>query len=284
MVGESDVWLPEPPHKGQSRSTWLFGLSGGLLLTAVLTLLVVQQGWLERQFRVQVVAPSSLGLAVGTPVRLSGLRVGVLERISLLPDGRVTLLLRIPDRFRAWISPRSKATIRTDSVLSNSAVELTAAPMALDQVPRQFQVAYNRSSGLQELISGAETTRQELSSLLRSTQRIADRELPAALRGVQSVSVSSQALAATLNREIPPTTAELRTTLRTFDQTGKAASRTSDQVERTLVELSPELKATLKEFAQVMARSNALLRGLQGWLEPVGRPASPPPNSTPSQP
>lgn len=276
-MSDADALIPEPQLTAYRRSSVLFGLSGGLLLLAVLALLVAQQGLFERQFHVRVVAPTSMGLSVGTPVRLSGLRVGVLERITLLADGRVTLSLRIPDRYRAWISPRSTARISTDSLLSQSAVDLTAAPMDLAVVPHTFQVAYTRASGLEELISGAEATRRELNGLLRSTQRIADKELPAALRGVQGVMASSNALAGTVNRELPPTAAELRTTLRTVDQTGRAASRTSDQVERTLVELRPDLQASLREFAQLMARSNALLQGLQGFLQPASLPAAPSP-------
>lgn len=269
---DSAFQVPRPQLTAYRRSSLLFGLSGGLLLLAVVALLVSQQGWFERQFAVRLVVPNSLGLAVGTPVRLSGLRVGVLERITLMPDGRVTLALRIPDRYRAWISPRSTARITPDSLLSQSAIDLVAAPMDPAKVPQQFEVAFSRASGLEQLISGAEATRRELNGLLRSTQRIADKELPAALRGVQGVTASSTALASTINREIPSTTAELRATLRTFDQTGRAASRTSDQVERTLVELRPDLKASLQEFAQLMARSNALLRGLQGFLEPASPP------------
>lgn len=278
---DSQFQVPQPQLTAYRRSSLLFGLSGGVLLLGVVALLVAQQGWFQRQFHVRVVAPTSMGLAVGTPVRLSGLRVGVLERINLLPDGRVTLLLRIPDRYRAWISPRSTARISTDSLLSQSAVDLIAAPMDPDRVPQEFQISYTRASGLEELISGAEATRKELNGLLRSTQRIADQELPAALKGVQAVSASSSALASTVNREIPPTTTELRNTLRTFEQTGRAATRTSDQVERTLAELRPDLKASLQEFAQLMARSNALLRGLQGFLEPARPAADPAPASKP---
>ena len=269
MVADPDNHVPEPQLTAYRRSSLLFGLSGGLLLLAVLALFVNQQGWFQPHFRVQIVTPSSMGLALGTPVRLSGLRVGVLDRITLLPDGRVTLSLRIPDRYRAWVSPRSVATISPDSLLSKSAVELTAAPMDPARVPQHFAVAYTRAGGLQELISGAEATRRDLNGLLRSTQRIADRELPAALRGVQGLTRSSTALAVTIDREIPPTTAELRQTLRT-------ASRTSDAVERTLSDVRPDLKASLQEMAQLMARSNALLKRLQGFLEPAPVPSAGP--------
>jgi len=258
------------------RASLLFALSGGVLAAAVLALVVVQQGWLERQFRVRVVAPTSQGLGVGTPVRLSGLRIGVVEAISLLPDGRVTLSLRIPDRYRAWVSPRSTAQLTADSLLANGGVDLVAAPMDPALVPTSFTLASTRTPGLEELISGAEATRRELNALLRSTQRIADRELPAALRGVQGAMASSTALAGTIEREIPSTTADLRRTLQTFDQTGRAASRTSSEVERTLVELRPDLRTALQDLAQLLARSNALLRGLQGWLEPAPAPTKAP--------
>ncbi|MBM5801196.1 MAG: MCE family protein [Cyanobacteria bacterium K_DeepCast_35m_m2_023] len=272
---ETQVLVPEPQFSAYRRSSLLFGLTGSLMLLGVLALLVVQQGWFQSQFRVQVIAPSSLGLSVGTPVRLSGMRIGVLDRMALLPDGRVSLSLRIPDRYRAWISPLSTAMLNSESLLASSGVELTPAPMDPARVPTSFTVPFRTSGGLQDLITGAEATRRELTALVRSTRRIADQDLPATLKGVQGVMASSTALANTVNRELPPTTTELRATLRTFDVTGRAAARTSDEVERTLVDLRPELKLALQEMAQLMARSNALLKGLQGLLEPAG-------SSTPS--
>mgnify|MGYP006266966743 CR=1 FL=1 len=272
----SDAFVPQAQLTLRRRGLLLFGCSGGLLLLGVLALLLQQQGWFQPQLRVQVVAPTSLGVMVGTPVRLSGLRVGVLERVTLLSDGRVSLSLRISDRYRAWISPRSTARITMDSLLARGAIDLSPAPMPPTRVPDRFTVAYTRSVGLEELIGGAEDTRRELNSLLRVTRRIAAQELPAALRGVQGVMVRSNDLASTIQRELPPTTAELRTTLRSVDQTGRAATRTSDALERSLVALTPELLASLQEFSRLMARSNLLLQGLQGPQPPARSPLGPP--------
>ena len=270
---ESEFQVPKPHLNAYRRSSLLFGVSGGLLLFAVLTSFALQQGWFQRQFHVRVVAPNSSGLAVGTPVQLSGLRVGRLQRISLLPDGQVRLLLQIPARYKAWITPKSSARITSESAFSKSSIDLLPAPMNPSRVPDQFQVSYSRAAGFDDFILGAEETRKELNSLLRSTQRIADKELPATLKEIQAVVASSNALAGVINRELPVTTAELRASLR-------KAGRTSDEVERTLAELRPSLQTSLTEFSQLMQRSNALLKSLQGLLEPIAPvKANPGPNN-----
>jgi len=286
--------IPEPRLTAYRRSSLLFGLTGGLLILASLALFISQQVWFQRHLKLTVIAPSSLGLVTGTPVRMSGLRIGVLNHMTLLPDGRVSLSLRIPWRYRAWLSPRSVAKISSDSFLSQSYIEVTAAPMKPETVPDSFQIPYSKSAGLNELIEGATVTQKQLAAILSSTQKLADRDLPNTLTGLNSaiaksktlagtiqheipkVTDSSTALVTTLQREVSPTTAELRSALRTFNQTGKSAAITSLEMKRTLEELRPDIKTSIQEFAELMLRSNRLLKGIQGLVEPAVPPHASP--------
>ena len=261
----------------------VFTLSGGLMVLGLVGLFGAQQGWFQRHLQVSVLAPSSMGLVPGTPVRLSGLRIGVLDRMTLQPDGQVSLVLRLPERYRAWVSPNSTAKISVNSLISPNYVELTPAPMDPALVPTSFKVAFVKVPRLEDLLIGAESTRRQLDRLLRSSQHIAERELPTTLQGLNGTTASSTALAQAAERELAPTTAELRRALRTIDQAGRSASRTSDAAQRNLDQLSPEFQAALRAWSRLMARGTAALFGLQGWLEPAAPPETPLPQTTSPQ-
>ena len=257
------------------RVSLLFSLSGVILLGGILTLYGRQYGWFERSLRIRLVVPSSQGLRVGTPVQLSGLRIGVLDRLSLLPDGRVQLELRVPDRYRAWVSPRSTATIGQDGLLGDSVVALSAAPMPPASVPRRFSLKTRLTPGIDSLLVGLEATRVDLQKLLVSSTKVTEREIPASLAQLRGSLASGTAVATTVNRELPPTAAQLRQTLSTASRTAESAQGTADQVQQAVREIRPDLRQALVEFTGAMRRTNGLLEQFSGVLQPADRPVSP---------
>ena len=257
------------------RASLTFALSGALLLAGVLALYGRQYGWFERSLLIRLVMANSQGLRIGTPVQLSGLRIGVLDRLDLLPDGRVALDLRVPDRYRAWLSPRSTATIGRDGLLGDGVVELTAAPMPPATVPSRFMVSSRVTPGVDTLLAGLEATRADVQKLLASSTRVTDREVPAALAQFRSSLASGTAVSATINRELPPTAAQLRATLATADRTAQAAESTADQAQQTMREVRPDLRQALSDFAAAMRRTNALMEQVHGFLQPASAPVEP---------
>ena len=259
------------------RASLVYTLSGVLLFGGLLALYGRQYGWFQRSLTVLLVLPTSQGVRIGTPVQLSGLPVGVLAEQTLLPDGRVQLELRIPDRYRAWISPRSKATIVRDGLLGEVVVELSPAPMPVAAVPVRFSVATTEASpGLNTLLSGLEATRLDLQKLLLASTRVSERDVPAALAQLRSSLAAGGAAATTIQRELPPTAARVRSTLATADRTAAAAEQTANQARLTLRELSPELRQSVQEFSSLIRRVNGILKQLDGVLGPVDQPPSGP--------
>ena len=283
---DTDDTIPQPQLTTYRRSSILFGLTGGLIFCAALAVFLSQQVWFQRQLTIHVITPSSLGLVTGTPVRMSGLRIGVLDSMKLLPNGHVNLILKVPLRYRAWLSPRSIAKISADSLFSQSYVELSPAPAVPSSVPLSFKVAYLKTTSLEDLLLGAQRTQIQLSSLLASTRRVTDKSLPSTLKGVNnlmqsssdlsnmvskelpSVINSSSSLAKTIQKEVPPTTMQLRSALRSVEQTAESAKITSLESQRLITEIRPEIKASMLELRKTLSQSNKLLQDLQFFISP----------------
>ncbi|MFM7312286.1 MAG: MlaD family protein, partial [Cyanobium sp.] len=258
------------------RSSLAFTISGLFLLGGLLFLYGRQYGWFERSLAIRLVVPSSQGLRIGTPVQLSGLRIGVLDRIRLLPDGTVELKLRVPERYRPWLSPRSTALIGRDGLLGDGLIELTAAPMPGTPLPSSFELTARTTPGVDSLLTGLEATRGDLQRLLVSSTRVTDREVPSTLAQLRSSLASGTSVSSTINRELPPTAAQLRETLAAVQGTAAAAEGTAESVGRTVQDVNPELRQALSEFAKAMRRTNGLLERFSVLFEPAPPRVDPP--------
>jgi len=262
----------------------LFGIGGLVVIMALLVLYAKRLGWFEPKLVLHVVTESSEGLLPGTPVRLSGIRVGSLTGTHLLPDGRVRLELTVLERYRPWITPRSRARLTRASLLGSGVVALTPAPMDPARVPRQFVISAVVNPDLDGLLVGVDATRIQLQNLIRATTAIADQQVPSSLRQLQKTLAAGESATRTINQELPSTMAQARETMAVYAQTGKQADAVANETRLMMKALQPSLLHGVRDFGAAMSKSNSLLNRLGVWLEPAAQGAASDPAASLSTP
>ncbi len=275
-----------PPFRAFRARSALFLLAGLGLLVGLVALWGHQLGWFQRSLRVALISSSSLGLVPGTPVRVSGIHVGVIDGVELLADGKVRLDLKVDDRYRAWVTPHSRAFLARPSLLGSGGVDITPAPMGARRVPDHFFIPAQTTADLESFLADAATTQSDLQSLIRSTNRIAAKELPVTIQELAGVLAVANKVGATVNLALPPTVSELQGTLRQGQQTTQLFQRelppTLAQVRDTLGVISQtgdsatrvahQSQQSLQEFMVLVRRIDGFVARIQSMLD-VAAPA-----------
>jgi phospholipid/cholesterol/gamma-HCH transport system substrate-binding protein len=105
----------------------------GLLILAVAIFYVTGPGMFGPKYRVKTYLPEVAGLATGAPVRLDGVEIGNVERISLVPrqQGKppdhmhnIEIGMRIDRNYQKDILTDSVATLVTEGLLGNRYVNI----------------------------------------------------------------------------------------------------------------------------------------------------------------
>ena len=297
--------LKDALHALPSRDGGLF-LGSGLLLLGVLLLGVSrEQHWGERSFVVNLRTPRAEGLKPGMEVRLSGLPVGRVTEMSLQDDASVAIRLRIDERYRRLIGPRSLAYQNQDGLVGDSFIAITPHPQASSatkrrtRAERELTLPYQPSLDLRQVLLDLAQTRMDLTRTLQHTSQIAGRDLPLALSDLRQTLRQTNRLAGqdvplalgdfrrtmdkvsqlsgTLDRETASTAPRLRQTLSQADRTGEGARLAAVQAESLMRDTGPILIRTLREIQTLTATSNRLLALLLGSrLLQESEPAVPP--------
>jgi ABC-type transporter Mla subunit MlaD len=194
----------------------LLFLGSGL---GVLVALAVQfgrrQGLFEPQIIIELKVPNGQGLRPGSPVRLSGVTVGVVQSLALRPTGDVALRLRLPAYYKGLVSPSSVGRITQDSLLGDRLIDLAAAPRPAAGIPDTFAVGYRAVPTIEQLMVGLETSRelpptaaavrrtgaraQEATQVMTTNLEQIKPELLQALKEVEDAAAQSRILLETLN-------------------------------------------------------------------------------------
>jgi phospholipid/cholesterol/gamma-HCH transport system substrate-binding protein len=231
----------------------------GLLILAVAIFYVTGAGVFGPKYRLKTFLPEVAGLATGAPVRLDGVEIGNVERITLVPreHGKppdkmhnIEVEMRLDRRYQNDILTDSVATLVTEGLLGNRYVNIqrgyTGVPIKDGQavpggeekaikevVERSADVLTNLSAlsqDVQDLINGVRQGRGTLGKLLTDDQ--AYRHLNSILAKGDEIATTVQSGQGTIGKLVMT------------DEMGNKVEKTVDQVNTVLADLRAQ-KGTL---------------------------------------
>lgn len=170
----------------------LFFIVGITLFLIIVFLIGVEKGMTEPKFQITVLFRDIGGLALGAPVRLSGVDVGTVSRIDLLLEKinghGVKVVLNIFRKYHQQLETPAIYAIKTEGILGQKMVEITPLAVAgsfdlskpiIGQDPLDVQnlaeAFRDTAVSLTGLTTQAGSIMKELQYLSRSSKRIMDR-------------------------------------------------------------------------------------------------------------
>ena len=267
----------------------------GLLILAVAIFYVTGAGVWGPKYRLKTFLPEVSGLATGAPVRLDGVEIGNVERISLVPreHGKppdkmrnIEVDMRLDRRYQNDILTDSVATLVTEGLLGNRYVNIqrgyTGTPIKDGQavtggeekaikevVERSADVLANLtalSEDVQDLIAGVREGRGTLGKLLTDDQ---------AYRHLNSILAKGDEIASSVQQG-KGTVGKLVMT----DELGNKVEKTVDQMNTMLADLRAQ-KGTLGKLLydptlydqakEAISNSNAMLGDVRAGKGTMGK-------------
>lgn len=102
----------------------LFVLISGCLLIAALYFIGEKQNLFGSTFRINAKFYNVNGLMTGNNVRFSGINVGTVEKVEIINDSSVNIVMLIEEKVRPFIKKNSIASVGTDGLMGNKLVNI----------------------------------------------------------------------------------------------------------------------------------------------------------------
>jgi phospholipid/cholesterol/gamma-HCH transport system substrate-binding protein len=247
-------------------------------------------GPFRRTYELSVQFENAQGIAQGTEVRLSGVRIGEVIEVSLAPNRRANIKMEIERQYRNAVTPRDTVTIATGGLLPTPYIEIIPRPMGAAPSPGVLQgksavTTDDLLRRFNELMPEAQRLVISLTSVSDSLNRLvgdpaAAQSLKNTAANLEAASARGKSLVANLeaasergqdfvgnldavSREGRPRIARA---VGNLELASRNFERTSALLHQTLAENRPQVGQTLENLSEAMASLQALLEDVRGAL------------------
>jgi phospholipid/cholesterol/gamma-HCH transport system substrate-binding protein len=157
----------------------LFVLAGAVLLAVVIFYVTGGGGW-GPKYRLRAFLPEVGGLTLGAPVRVDGVEVGNVEKISIAvlkpgeptsKDRNIEVDLRVQKTFQSYIRSDSSAVLITEGLLGNRYVDIDRGYVGR-VLENDEEIPGREENDLKEVVARSADLMDSLSSITRQASAV----------------------------------------------------------------------------------------------------------------
>ncbi len=142
----------------ENRTLWIFSLSASLLFGTMVFGAAWRQGWFLPRESFTVRFPTANGLFVGTPVLLTGLKVGEVKSVDLDEEGRVEVGVSVLSKYAAQLHEDATATSERTFVIGEKIIALSPGSRDRAVLKPGSELLGHETMEITDLLSGGHMT------------------------------------------------------------------------------------------------------------------------------
>lgn len=228
-------------------------------LFAVLAYLAIENDLFASRYRLQFTVDKGTGFSQGMPVKLSGFRIGRLDKLRLNDQARVDILMAIDSEYAQWIRQDSVARLVNEGLVGDAIIEIEAGTSAAPELRDGESIRFEVSKSLEEHVNDIANKVQPVLLEVRDIiGYVADPEgdFKQSLRNINHLTRDLQGTRGRVDSLLDATSNDISSLL-------KQANQTFATLDQTLVRIDTILLEAEDDVPQILSKVDATLENLQ---------------------
>jgi phospholipid/cholesterol/gamma-HCH transport system substrate-binding protein len=152
----------------------IFVVASLIVLLVMVLIIARQEGLLQEYVEYRTVFRNVSGLKVGSEVRLAGVAVGNVTKISINPSGTIVVAFNVQKKYADRIRWDSQASIGFQGLLGEKSLDLTAGSPDKPPVPPEGFVASTEPLDITQLLAQAGPSLEDLQKVIKNLVAITE--------------------------------------------------------------------------------------------------------------
>lgn len=118
----------------------------------------IRQGWFEARVSYESIFETADGVHYGTMVKMSGLTVGSVRSVELLPENKVKVSFDVMNKFTNRIRSDSTASLIRPFIIGDRVLEITVGSETAELLPAYSKIQTEETMDVMSIMSGRKTS------------------------------------------------------------------------------------------------------------------------------
>jgi phospholipid/cholesterol/gamma-HCH transport system substrate-binding protein len=164
--------MADPRFKGIEFKVGLFIIIAVLSVLTTIALIAINKNVLTKKVKIVIYSSDGSGLSNGMPVVFSGFQIARVQDLNLEDDGKVKMVVKIPNNYVKWIKVDSDCKLESKSFLGAPSIVFSGGKGRIIQDEDKFFLI--RSKGMEELIENVKPVLEDVKGIVANVKVITD--------------------------------------------------------------------------------------------------------------
>lgn len=241
----------DPRFVNIEKKIGMFVIIAIIGIIAGATFIGIQQEVFIPKTRIYFIAESGQGLNEGMAVKLSGFKIGKIEKLSLDDIARVKVDLSINTKYMRWIKTDSKARLIKEGLIGESIIEITPGSLNAKQIAEKDMITFEREKGIGEM---AEGLKDEIKPLVTDIRQIIhyindpQGDVKQTLQNLKKLSVDLSTTRQHLDTLLKDTNKNITSTASGIDSLVRSAKQTVNIVDNAINKIDKDIPHLMEKI------------------------------------
>lgn len=153
----------------------IFALIGLLFLVVMLYMIGKNKNMFGSTFQLKARFDNVHGLVPGNNVRFAGIEAGTVEKITILSDTSIEVLMYIDEKFKTFIHNNAVASIATDGLMGNKVINVSPVGQSAPLVKEGDILPSSKPVDIDQMLRTLSTTNEDVAAIARNLKGTVDR-------------------------------------------------------------------------------------------------------------
>lgn len=153
----------------------IFALIGLLFLVVMLYMIGKNKNMFGSTFRLKARFDNVHGLVPGNNVRFAGIEAGTVEKITILSDTSIEVLMYIDEKFKTFIHNNAVASIATDGLMGNKVINVSPVSQPAPLVNEGDLIATSKPVDIDQMLRTLSETNEDVATIARNLKGTVER-------------------------------------------------------------------------------------------------------------
>jgi phospholipid/cholesterol/gamma-HCH transport system substrate-binding protein len=153
----------------------IFVLAGTVFLIAMLYLIGSKQNLFGSTFRISARFYTVNGLMPGNNVRFAGIDVGTVEKVEIISDSTVNVIMLIEEKVRPYIKRNAVASVGTDGLMGNKLININSSANAGESVQEGDVIQTIRPIEMDDMARTLSVTNENMKAITNNLRSITEK-------------------------------------------------------------------------------------------------------------